>query len=30
MIGAMKRELADILRADGFDTITAAVGSEAF
>ena len=30
MVAAMKRELADCLRADGFDSITAAVGSEAF
>ena len=30
MVAAMKRELADMLRADGFDTLAAAIGSEAF
>lgn len=30
MVGAMKRELADMLRADGLDSLTAAIGSEAF
>ena len=30
MVATMKRELADMLRADGFDTLVAAIGSEAF
>ena len=30
MVARMKRDLADMLRADGFDSISAAIGSEAF
>lgn len=30
MVARMKRELAEMLRADGFDSVTAAIGSEAF
>ena len=30
MVARMKRDLADMLRADGFDSVSAAIGSEAF